>query len=115
MKKFLGEALQMTDFPVVRPTNSYLIYVNLIEYQGDVNHLKEYVSQNRIFESWWSYTPGIFFITSKSTTDEISDTMFRFLGGGIDYFAAKIDPHRIAGRLTPGAWDAFDKDIRDRL
>lgn len=93
--------------------NAYLIYVNLNEYEGDVNHLREYVAQNRIFERWWSYTPGIFCVRSRSDATQIRDVMLKFLGSAVDLIVALIDPRQTDGRLVIGAWEAFNTDIRD--
>ena len=90
----------------------YVIYINPAEFVGDSNHLKEFISQNKLVHTWWNYIPFVYVVTSRYFAGEIKNAIQKYIGKNVDVLVAEIDLTNLTGAAPSGAWKAFDKDIR---
>ena len=100
--------------PLISDTRmkSILIYVSPTEFEGKAGHLKEFIIQNKMTNTWWNYVPFLWVVTSKSSVRDWNESLKKFIGDNTDIIVAEISAKDTTGFVNEGGWKAFSKDIR---
>src|SRR5262245_49402137 len=83
---------------------TYMVSAGLVP--NALSGLEHFLRNDHRIEAYWNYLPGVYFVKSNFTAEQLSYGFEPYFGGA-SFIVVEVNPFNMNGRMPKGTWGWF--------